>query len=286
MSIRRMPFKFSHIRNAHWHEHKPEFAQIVNGASLAMPFLEPYLIKTMRAAKPLITSPSLARELDLYITQEARHSGQHKLFNQSLAELGYKAIPEMEAKLAYDYEALGKNKSLRFNLAYAEGFESMALAIAHMLIEQREYLFKDSDGTVAGLVLWHFVEEIEHKNVAFDVFDHLYGGYFWRMVGLFYATGHIFWRTGQAYRALLKEDGLWTQVSSRWQLAKLLTRILGNLIPKWLRIMKPGYHPSKIQDPDWAARWAELFQQDPDGAAQLDTHQIQYPSPIPLAQPH
>lgn len=144
-------------------------------ASLAMPYLEPYLIQSMREARPKITDPVLQRDLDLYIIQEATHSKQHKKFNKTIRDAGYTSVARIEHTLANDYKKLALTRSLRFNLAYAEGFESMALAIGHMLIEDREHLFRHSDSNVASLVLWHFVEEIEHKNVAFNVFNHLYG---------------------------------------------------------------------------------------------------------------
>lgn len=282
MTLRRMPFVYALSPAAHWNKQKPEFSQVVNAASMAMPYLEPYLIRTMRKARAKITSPKLQQDLDLYVQQEAQHYQQHKKYNDSITGQ-YSCGKAIEQSYANDYQALGV-KSLRFNLAYAEGFESMALAIGHMLIEQRETLFGDSDSTVASLVLWHFVEEIEHKNVAFEVFEHLYGSYFWRMVGLFYATGHIFWRSGQAYRKLLKEDGLWWNVKSRWQHSCTLAAIFKSLIPRLLLVCKPSYHPNKVPDPQWAKGWVELFKQNPQQAAQLDTARFHEPQPTALPQ--
>jgi hypothetical protein len=270
MTVRKVPFTFR-SEAGHWNAAKPEFSQVVNAASLAMPYLEPYLIRTMRAARPLISDPQLQSELDLYIKQEATHYKQHRQFNNTLQDKGYVCVADIEETLDKDYRDLEARRSLRFNLAYAEGFESMALALGEMLIEDRVYLFGDSDPGVASLVLWHFVEEIEHKNVAFDVFHHLYGSYFWRMVGLVYASGHIFWRTGQGYRALLKEDGLWQDRKSRWTLLKLLGRLVGSIAPRWLRILRPGYHPRQIQDPAWGLHWAQAFERSPDAVAHLNT---------------
>lgn len=283
MTVRQMPFEFM-PRHKSWNPDKPEFAHIVNSASLAMPFLEPYLIKSMRKARPLIKDSALREELDKYIKQEAMHYRRHKEFNDTLSQKGYSSVQSMENTLAEDYDALESKRSLRFNLAYAEGFEAMALAIGEMLIEDREYLFGDSDSAVASLVLWHFVEEIEHKNVAFDVFDHLYGSYFWRIIGLMYATCHIFWRTGQGYRALLKEDGLWKSAASRWKLLRVLGRIAGNIAPKWLRILKPGYHPKQIRDPDWGLAWASTFASGSENLAQLDTQRLHEKAPVGRAR--
>ncbi|MDP5053246.1 MAG: metal-dependent hydrolase [Congregibacter sp.] len=279
MTVRQMPFKFL-PRHKSWNPGKPEFAHMVNSASVAMPYLEPYLIKSMRKARPLIKDAALRAELDMYIKQEATHYRRHREFNDTLADKGYASVQRIEAVLTDDYNKLENKRSLKFNLAYAEGFESMALALGEMLIEDREYLFGDSDSAVASLILWHFVEEIEHKNVAFDVFDHLYGSYFWRIVGLVYATSHIFWRTGQGYRALLKEDGLWHSVDSRWRLLKVLGRVLRNITPKWLRILRPGYHPKNIKDPAWGLAWADAFESGLENMAQLDTQRLHERAPV------
>jgi predicted metal-dependent hydrolase len=281
MAVRKMPFAFPARAAGHWNESKPEFSQLVNSASLAMPYLEPYLIRSMKQARGLITDPKLQQELDQYVAQEAQHFRQHKSFNNTLADAGYEAVPAMESLLADDYRTLGETRSLKFNLAYAEGFESMALVIGHMLIDDREYLFGNSDSDIASLVLWHFVEEIEHKNVAFDVHKHLDGGYFSRIGGLLYATGHIFYRTGQGYRALLREDGLWQSLKTRWRMTKLLMRIFAKLTPGFLRITLPWYHPSQVADPDWGLAWSQLYASDPSGTVSLDTGTLK--SPIPLA---
>jgi len=163
MTLRRMPFSYEKPGKAHWNSGKPEFSQIVNAASLAMPYLEPHLIRSMRRARPKITDPILLEQLDQYVYQEGQHYQQHKKYNDSIAS-EYPCVHGIEEVLAADYKRLDK-KSLRFRLAYAEGFESMALAIGNMLITDREFLFGNSDSTVTSLVLWHFIEEIEHKNV-------------------------------------------------------------------------------------------------------------------------
>jgi len=277
--VRAMPFELAE-KTGPCNAGLPEFSQVVNAASLAMPYLEPYLIRSMRAARAQLSTEQLRDDLDCYIKQEASHYKQHRLFNDTLRAAGYQCVTGLEQKLAEDYSLLESRRSLRFNLAYAEGFESMALAIGQMLIEERAHLFGDSDPAVASLVLWHFVEEIEHKNVAFDVLHDLDPGYWLRITGLIYATAHIFWRTRQGYRALLREDGLLKSVQSHWALTKVLWRVLSNIAPKWLRIFKPGYHPRQVADPDWALAWAGLFSQNPQGAAQLDTTQLAATQPV------
>ncbi|MBK8961410.1 MAG: metal-dependent hydrolase [Proteobacteria bacterium] len=283
MTVRRPAFSYPSPMPGHWNARRPEFSHIVNAASLAMPYLEPYLIKSMRAARERIRDPELKKALDDYVAQESMHFSQHRRFNDTLQARGYRCIEALQARMAADYAELGAKRSLEFNLAYAEGFESMALAIGEMLIEDREHLFGASESGVATLVLWHFVEEIEHKNVAFDVFEHVAGGYFRRVHGFLYATAHIFKLTRDGYHALLQEDGLWRDWRSRLALARLLARIFAQLTPRLLRILVPGYNPRQVADPPWARAWAALFDATPQAAARLDTTRLAEPTPVPLA---
>lgn len=285
MTVRQVDFAYPPAMKAHWNPQRPEFSHIVNAASLAMPYLEPYLIKSMRAARAQIKDVALLADLDSYIRQEATHYKQHRLFNEQLKARGYVAIEAIEARLASEYTALETRRSLAFNLAYAEGFESMALAIGRMLIANREYLFGNSESGVASLVLWHFVEEIEHKNVTYDVFDHLHGNYFRRVHGLLFALFHIMGLTRSGYQALLKEDGLWRNWRSRLALGLVLVRIFSSLTPKFLRILVPGYNPRQVGDPPWARLWARLYERD-RAALRLDTSRLDAAEPIPLPAPH
>ncbi len=281
MTVRRMRFPYSDGLKAWWNPARPEFSHVVNAASLAMPYLEPYLIETMRQAKERITDPGLAKDVELYIGQESTHFRQHQQFNKRLADLGYRCVPEREKILKADYDAFGRERSFTFNVAYAEGFEAMALTIGHMLVEEREFLFAGADPAVSSLILWHFVEEIEHKCVTYDVFKALDGRYRWRIFGLLYAMIHIMARTRQAYRAMLIEDGSWYSWRSRLALYRVLARVFRKLTPRLLRILKPSYDPREVPDPPWVTAWWRMHHDGGDALGELDTSRLAAPAPIP-----
>ena len=68
---------------------------------------------------------------------------------------------------------------MRFNLAYAEGFEALTMtAIKHMMEPDG---FGEDLSPIMQMWEWHFVEELEHCTAAFDVYDHVCGGYFYRL---------------------------------------------------------------------------------------------------------
>lgn len=279
MVRRSMAFEYPEDLHPHWKAASPEFSQMVNGLSLAMPFLEPYLIRTMGQAKREIADPEVLADMEDYIAQESEHFQQHHRFNAILKARGYACIAKLEEKLKADYTGFSRNRSLKFNVAYAEGFESMALALGHMLVERRRELFGGADPAVSSLILWHFVEEIEHKTVTFNVYKALYTGYFYRIYGLLFATLHIFGFANLATRELLREDGRWpgfkTRMAAWWQVA----RILAWLLPKFARILKPGYDPAQVSDPDWARAWAALYAQGEKRLTRLDTDNLTKEAP-------
>lgn len=282
MQVRRVRFRFPEGLRGIWNPRRPEFSHIVNAGSLAMPYLEPYLIETMRKARAMTRDPALVAEIDLYVGQEAAHFRQHQQFNKRLADMGYASVPETEAVLKADYRDMAETRSFTFNLAYAEGFEAMALAIGHMLIEDRAHLFGDGDAAVSSLILWHFVEEIEHKCATYDVFKALDGRYRWRIWGLLWATAHIMGRTRQGYRALMIEDGMWADWRSRLALYAVLLRIFARLTPRFLRILMPGYDPRHVADPAWAVSWWARYGAAGPDFATLDMARIAGPEPVAL----
>jgi hypothetical protein len=280
MIVRRIQFRFPQSLGGIWNRTLPEFSHVVNAGSLAMPYLEPYLIETMRQARSKTADTALIAEIDLYIGQEAAHYRQHQQFNNRLAQLGYRSVPESEAKLKAEYQAFALDRSFAFNLAYAEGFEAMALVIGHMLVKDRVFLFGDGDANVSSLILWHFVEEIEHKCATYDVFKALDGRYLWRIYGLLFATFHIMGRTRQGYRAMMVEDGMWSNWRSRLSLYRLLARMFARLTPGLLRILMPRYNPRNVPDPDWVVAWWQHHATGGADLSALDMSRIGEASPV------
>ena len=274
LTVRKIPFEFPSDIPAHWNANKPEWSQMVNGASLTMPYLEPYLIKSVRMGLSEIDDPELRRVASDYCAQEGQHYRQHRRFNDALIENGYPELRELEQDMTEAYEKFVERKSLKFHLAYAAGFESMALAVGHWLVDNRTFLFGESDPRVASFILWHFVEEIEHKNAALDVYNAVYGDYFYRIYGLFVASFHVMAMSRRAYRSMLKTDGLWFRPASRVRLWAMVGRFLMQTLPHMLRCCAPGHDPRQIEDPQWVRDWVAAYRDEDDRVPMLDTRNL------------
>ena len=272
--VRRVQFAYPDDLAAHWNPARPEWSQVVNAGSLLMPYLEPYLIDAIRAATKRIDDPALLEEAKAYMGQEAHHWKQHRRFNDLLAARGYAGIRDYEQLLADDYARFQRERPLEFHLAYAAGFETMALAMGHMLIRMRGFFFRDADPSVSSLVLWHFVEELEHKHAAFDVYQHVVGRWGLRVRGLLFAMWHTLSRSRRAYVMLLRHDGLWRTWRTRLRVKLLVLRIFGYVMPWILEAMLPWHQPRRFRDPAWARDWIRTYDTAGDALVRLDTHRI------------
>ena len=109
-----------------------------------------------------------------------------------------------EAELDRDYHRFTESKSLRFNLAYAEGFEAFTCALACFSLQTAS--FDRMHPAVRELFAWHLMEEIEHRTVAFDVYEHVVGGYLYRLVVGLFAQWHLHRFVLRVAKALREAD--------------------------------------------------------------------------------
>jgi uncharacterized protein len=211
MQVRFPKWDFSGLR-AHWAPNR-EFAQIYNSASTVPAYIEPYLLKVMRLAKEKIDPANLElhQKLDIFIKQEMQHCKLHLSFNKAIRADGYEGMLEFEKQYEADYERFLKTKSLRFNLAYSEGFEAMSAIAVTNFFEGFDEFLEGADPRAVAIWKWHLAEEYEHREVAHEVYHVLYGknrlsAYLWRIYGFFYAIRHIRAHTAKVTAYLLKVD--------------------------------------------------------------------------------
>lgn len=251
-------FAFGDATSAHWISDKPELSQMINGASLVMPFLEPFLISSIQAARTAITDPTLDFEAAGFCGQEIQHSRAHRRFNATLAAKGYAEISKLDGRMRSDYAKL-QQRSLPDRLAYTAGFEAMTLGITRWIVNQRQMLFAKADPAMASFILWHMVEETEHKCVAFDVYQAVSPGYARRAWGVIAGSLHVIRLTRAGYEILLRHDGMWRRPASRLKVWWHALVFVQNALPFLIRAALPGHDPRHENDPDWVREWIEGY---------------------------
>ncbi len=260
ITVRRMAFEFPDEIDPVFIPGQPEESYSIIGLSLLLPYLEPYLIRTMKAAKPHVSDPDLVADLQHFSAQEGQHYREHIRFNQALRTSGFPGLEPLEKELEADYLRFTETKSLRFNLGYAEGFEALTTATANFMLEKGDLKL---DTPAGDLLAWHAVEELEHRTVAFDIYEHVCGGYFRRLaIGLFgqwHMLRFIVRVTNYMIKAAPEVMEKHGGAEGARERAKMQAGMRRTLLPRILRTYRPSYTPHDIPFTDDMRRLAERY---------------------------
>ena len=250
ITVRKMPFEFPDEIDPVFIEGDPEASFGMIAGSLLLPHLEPYLIRSMRAAMEHVTDPQILDSLKRFSAQEGQHFRMHAKFNKAIRKAGFPRLEEFERELAADYKRFSESKSLKFNLAYAEGFEALTMNAIRFLMDPNG--FDNPSSPVLQMFEWHFVEELEHRNVTFDVYDHVCGGYFYRLFAGIYAQWHFTsWirRVNKYMLEVMPPPERSPEVKrARKQFERAeRRRAFKKLLPAIIRIYLPNYSPHDLE---------------------------------------
>jgi predicted metal-dependent hydrolase len=154
-------------------------------------YLEPFVVKSFRGVIDRIQDPMLRESVDRFCRQEAQHYQRHTDFNRIVLAQGYPGLQARLDRVKGDFERFLAERSDRFRVAFTVGFESYATASALHALRVGWY---DNEFTLqpwGELFKWHMLEEIEHRQVAEDVYEHLFGGTAYRGAMCWVAHRHM-----------------------------------------------------------------------------------------------
>ncbi|MEC8713720.1 MAG: metal-dependent hydrolase [Pseudomonadota bacterium] len=218
-----------------------------NALSATFPRGEAFFIEAVKAHREGADA-KLDAEIRAFVRQEINHTREHIAFNRLAEDAGYdiKAIDTRVAEML----ALTKNRPAIANLAVTMALEHYTAMMAAEFLENPAH-FADADAEVRDMWRWHAAEEIEHKGVAFDTWNHATRdwtpGKRWRVRSLVMVsvTARFFKNRWTDSLELLAQDGI-TGWKAKWGLFKYLTvspGIVRRIFPAWLAYFKPGFHP-------------------------------------------
>lgn len=254
IAVRRIVFDIPADVDLVFVEDDPDLSYTFVGTWFMLPYLEPYLMRTLNAAISQVSDPRQQEEMRRFVQQEGQHHQQHGRANDIIRarKPAYAKLKELEEQMSAEFKSFTKNKSLKFNLAYAEGFECMTSAASSVQIETG--MFAKPGNALRTLALWHVMEELEHRNVAFEAYQAIGGGYLYRLFVGIWAQMH-FLRWGiRLSKVLLDADR--EELKARFEnpqskarrnaFRKLYWR---KVLPRWLAIYMPWYSPRKLKLP-------------------------------------
>ena len=237
-------------------------SHVVAVLSALFPEGEDFFIRSVRRHRDQITDPELKAQVAGFIGQEVTHGREHRALNDQLAAMGYPT--RMTDRLTKNL--LGRPERFvpeLFPLAVTSALEHYTATIAECLLRSPRAQQLLGDSEVRWVLLWHALEESEHKAVAFDVYRAV-GGTERMRIRAMRLTNALFGPLVVVLTAisLAGDRAAYNPIRLVRSLARLrhspfLTR---NMLVHLRAYNKPGFHPDDADATDLLDRWkAELF---------------------------
>ena len=257
--IRRINAHFDEHIDRHWFDNNPYTTHLINTLSLQFPSGEDKFVKSVRHYKHQITDPELKAEVRGFTAQELLHGRMHDQFNRWIAERlpSAKIYSDRIARLAEKRYKRAARKDPILNLGVTVGLEHMTAIMAANLLKRPDLLDKIHP-EVRALLIWHAIEEIEHKAVAFEVFKAVGGSFRVRVMTMLAATCVFIVQTIYFQSLLLKEDGELFNGKAALDFLKKnfgLRGFMTSLIGPYLKYYSPRFHPSQTDDSELLKTW-------------------------------
>lgn len=180
LEVRRILFDFDSADVPFiWNPQNPAFSFQMNATSIMIVAFEKMIVAAVREAAPTITHPEVAAEADAFLRQEAQHAGAHRRHVRALIKR-YPGLQETFDEVIRSYDHITETTPLKFQLAYVADTEATFTPTFKMMLDNEATLFRPGDDRVASLLLWHFVEEVEHRSSALIIYDAAIGDSWYR----------------------------------------------------------------------------------------------------------
>ncbi|MGP3980680.1 metal-dependent hydrolase [Streptomyces sp. KR80] len=249
----------------HWIPDEPTATHVINVLHLLLPAGERWFVKVFKEALPLVRDPELLKDVKGFMGQEATHSVQHAYVLDHLAEQGLdptgytKHVEWMFDVLLGEKPPfrvpVPKREWLRFRLSLIAAIEQFTAVLGNWVLHADGLDRAHSDEVMLDLLRWHGAEEVEHRSVAFDMYQHVGGaglGRYARRIEGMAVVGPVLlwlWFFGAAY--LIRHDPQLTG-RLRYSLREHNTAVRKGLLPTWgelgsaiPRYLRRSYHPSQ-----------------------------------------
>ncbi|MCX5235659.1 metal-dependent hydrolase [Streptomyces prunicolor] len=261
---RRVSFDWSHTP-LHWIPDEPTATHVLNVLHLLLPAGERWFVKVLKEGLPLIKDPQLRADVKGFMGQEATHSVQHTQVLGQLTAQRFdtgnftRHVDFLFERLLGERPPLGvpvpEREWLRFRLAVVAAIEQFTAVLGDWILTAEGLDRAGADAIMLDLLRWHGAEEVEHRAVAFDMFQHCGGHglprYARRLTGMAVTAPVMLslWAWGTAY--LIRRD---PQLAGhvRYSLTEHNRAVRKGLLPTWRslgaavpRYLRRSYHPSR-----------------------------------------
>ncbi|MFF2921709.1 metal-dependent hydrolase [Streptomyces celluloflavus] len=249
----------------HWIPDEPTATHVINVLHLLLPAGERWFVKVFKEALPLVRDEELLKDVKGFMGQEATHSVQHAYVLDHLAHQGLDTGPyTRHVDFLFEYllgerPPLGvpvpEREWLRFRLSLIAAIEQFTAVLGDWVLDTEALDRAAPDPVMLDLLRWHGAEEVEHRAVAFDMYEHTGGAelsrYLRRILGMSVTAPVLWYLWGRGAAYLLRHDPQ-LATRSRYSLREHNRAVHKGLLPTWRalgaaipRYLRRSYHPSQ-----------------------------------------
>ena len=255
ITVRKPQFNPQAIRR-HYFANSPIMSHLLTALSSTFPVGEQFFVHSVRNVRDQVKDEKLQAQIAAFIGQEAMHSKAHAEFNAAWRRDDYN-LDRFQAWLARK-DSYIKGLHPKIQLAITCAFEHFTALLGGYILRHPEILASLDEDTIK-LWVWHAIEEIEHRAVAFDVYQHVYGDDKVRRMIMrsvttgfasltFYSATRLFWQDKK--KSLPKVTGNLLGIY-------LIGKMFIQLLPEYLSYFKADFHPSEIDYSEIVKEWKQ-----------------------------
>ena len=232
----------------HWLNGDAFKTRFFDAMSTLFPVGERFFITCVRDFSSRITDPVLREEVKDFTRQEAQHGLVHTHYNRRLQAQGIRVDRILQGQERRLFGLVRKHFSREFTLGVTAAAEHITAIMADAFVE-RSMVLEDADERVRAVYLWHAMEEMEHKAVAFDVLTKVAKvGYGTRVASMLLVSGMFPFNVFRIMSHMLQVDGYrgWAAVKVWLRGLWWLYKPGGIFLPlagRYFSYLKPGFHP-------------------------------------------
>ena len=271
LQVRKVAFDLSGSP-LHWIPDDPFSSHLINGIHLLLPAGELWFCRVFNKALPLISDPALQADVEAFIRQEGIHAQAHRKGERWLQDQGMD-VSAFRARADHLFQQLLGDTPFGLTLFKSAALEKRWLITRVGLVAAIEHFtgllgdwcmnstsWDAADPVVADLFRWHLAEEVEHRTVAFDLFEHLcrtqLGFYASRQALMALVFPLFLYFIAEAGRSLASQDadrkarrmGRYTTVRILLELERIGRRndnvpTFGLILDRTIRWLSPRFHP-------------------------------------------
>ncbi|HET9876773.1 MAG TPA: metal-dependent hydrolase [Mycobacterium sp.] len=263
IKVRRIHFQYNvKPLERHYVQGDLVMSHIVAVLSAFFPEGEDFFVRSVHHYADRITDPNLKKAVAGFTGQEVTHGRQHRELNDQLQLMGYPThrIDRMTKK---GLARLERWRGPRYRLAVTAALEHYTATLAETLLSDSRAREVLGDNEVRSVLLWHALEESEHKAVAFDVYRAVGGTERMRIVAM--------WITSVSFIGVTVMHTTWSLLADRatYHPVRLIKSIAALRHSPFLRLavirrlrayLRVGFHPSDNDNTALVDEWtARLF---------------------------